>query len=166
MRIAITDANIFIDLHALGCLGLLKNLELEIHTTDLIISELSDEQKNAVLEIITVVEPISLDFLSDVEHAGVPKGLSVPDRSLIWYSQNVSFSNMLILSGDNLVRKWCKANKINVYGILWILDISVEKSLLQHAEAYMLLKQLTKINQWLPYRECEERLEKWGNQSD
>lgn len=166
MRIAITDANIFIDLHALGCLGLLKNLDLEIHTTDLVISELSDEQKDAVREIVSVVASISLDFLGDVEHIGVPKGLSVPDRSLIWYSQNASLENMLILSADNLVRKWCKANNVDVYGILWILDISVEKSLLQYEEAYTLLKQLRKINQWLPYRECEERLEKWGNQSD
>ena len=162
MKIAITDANIFIDLHAMNCLNWLVSLGLEVHTTDLIIAELTDEQKTAALEIVTFVQPLSFDDLSRLQGLNLSKGLSAPDQSVIWYSKMLSVSDMLILTNDNLVRKWCKTNKVEVHGMLWLFDSMVDADLIAKSEAILLLQKLMKFNEWLPYKECKERLESWS----
>lgn len=162
MRIAITDANIFIDLHTLNCLDWLVSLGLEVHTTDVILSELTDEQKAAVIEVVTVVQSLSFDDLIALQNLNVSKGLSVPDQSAIWYSKVLSAPDMLILTNDNLIRKWCKTNKVEVHGIIWLFDDMIDAALLTKSQATLLLKELMKFNQWLPDKECAERLEKWS----
>ncbi len=48
IKIAVTDANIFIDLYNLGLTNLFFNLELEIHTTAAVLYELYATQQNAL----------------------------------------------------------------------------------------------------------------------
>lgn len=35
----------------------------------------------------------------------------------------------MVLTGDNLIRKWCIKNNLEVHGILWILEQFTEKEL-------------------------------------
>lgn len=161
MKVAITDANIFIDLCELGGLEWLQLLGLEIYTTDIILSELSTEQATAVRRIVAVVDEMTVDIVAYMTSQLLPSGLSDADKSVIWQAQQLSGKVFLVLTGDNLMRKWCTSNQIEVHGILWIFDQLLLESHLNYKTASELLMQLMHLNQWLPMKACEERLRKW-----
>lgn len=51
MEIIVNDTNIFIDLHSCGLLDSFFKLPYKVHTTDFVISELTDgEQREAVMK--------------------------------------------------------------------------------------------------------------------
>jgi hypothetical protein len=52
MKLAVTDANIFIDLIKLQMLALLFNIDMEIHTTGEIVDQLNDQQLVHLTEFI------------------------------------------------------------------------------------------------------------------
>ena len=83
MKVAITDANIFIDLCELGGLEWLRQLGLEIYTTDIILSELSTEQATAVRRIVAVVDEMTVDIVAYMASQPLPSGLSDADKSVI-----------------------------------------------------------------------------------
>ena len=161
MKVAVTDANIFIDLCELGGLEWLRQLGLEIYTTDIILSELSTEQATAVRRIVSVVDEMTIDIVAYMASQPLPSGLSDADKSVIWQAQQLSGTVFLVLTGDNLMRKWCISNQIEVHGILWIFDQLLLHSHLNHATACKLLIKLMQLNQWLPVKACEERLKEW-----
>ncbi len=161
MKIAITDASIFIDLYELGCLDWLVKLEFEIHTTTLVLNELSQDQLKLVTPIVSVVQPLSFEDLETLTSLDVPRGLSDTDRSLLWYSRQLSPNPFLLLTSDNLMRKWSLNHQIEVHGIFWLFDQMVENQYLYKKEALELLMQLMRINQWLPAKECELRQKAW-----
>jgi predicted nucleic acid-binding protein len=66
------------------------------------------------------------------------------------------------LTGDNLVRKWCVRNDLEVHGILWVLNEFVENELINTKTAILKLEYLMKINSWLPSKACKKMLENWG----
>ncbi len=162
MKVAVTDANIFIDLCELGGLDWLRLLGLEIYTTDIILGELTTEQAAKVRNVVAVVDEITVDIVAYMASQPLPSGLSDADKSVIWQAQQLSDTVFLILTGDNLMRKWCISNQIEVHGILWIFDHLLLQSHLNYKTASELLIQLMRLNQWLPVKECEERLRKWG----
>lgn len=164
MRIAITDANIFIDLHYLEVLEHLFVLELEIHTTHEVIDELEDEQVEYLsdkaeqgLLTIHIMSPEELEELDELE---VPKGLSNTDKSVYLYADKVE---SLVLTGDMTLRKTLKNNGKEVHGVVWIFDQWVDKEIIPRNEAANLLKSLVEYNSWLPMAECIQRIDQWQN---
>lgn len=162
MKVAITDANIFIDLHDLGCLSWFELLGLEVYTTSLVLNELGVVQRMAVQKIVGVVTELTMDEVDSLALLPLPAGLSEADKSVIWQTQQLKNTPLLILSGDNLMRNWCLKNQLEVHGILWMFDQLILQTKINHATARHLLTQLMRINQWLPSKACIERLEKWG----
>lgn len=160
MKIAITDANIFIDLFSLGKLDWLKMLNLEVYTTDLVLNELRPEQAASVRNWVSVVSEFTIDEVSDLGLLDLSGGLSNADKSVIWQTNQMS-DPFIVLTGDNLIRKWCTSNEIEVHGILWILDQLIDRNLLSKNEALSFLFRLMRINQWLPPKECEIRIKTW-----
>ncbi len=161
MKIAITDANIFIDLYELGRLDWLILLDLEVYTTDIVLNELSTVQAEAARQVIAVISSLSLDVISQLNLLELPRGLSDADQSVIWQTRQLPDIPFLILTGDNLMRKWCTKNKMEVHGILWILDNLIAQKHLSKREALVSLSRLMEINQWLPILECERRITAW-----
>jgi hypothetical protein len=168
MKVAITDANIFIDLWELGWLRQLSQLGLEVHTTTLVFMELNQEQKLALIPLIET-GGLLLYELNDEEYFALeelefPGGLSTADLSVLWYAIQKEPTAPIILSGDKLIRNWCARQRIEVHGILWIFDLMLSGNLISPKEAYEKLFALMKSNQWLPRKECYERLERWENE--
>jgi hypothetical protein len=161
MKIAITDANIFIDLYELGRLDWLILLDLEVYTTDIVLNELSTVQAEAARQVIAVVDALSLDEVSKLSLLQLPRGLSEADQSVIWQTRQLPDIPFFILTGDNLMRKWCTKNKMEVHGILWILDNLIAQKHLSKREALVAISRLMEINQWLPILECERRITAW-----
>jgi hypothetical protein len=162
MRIAVTDASIFIDLYELGGLGWLKTLGFEVHTTDLVLNELSGVQLAVVELVVDVIQKITFEDMAILQNPDLPKGLSTTDHSLIWYHERLGERVVILFSSDNLIRKWASKRSIEVHGIFWIFDQMVSASYLHHHEACTLLEKLMLVNAWLPQSECKNRLEAWG----
>lgn len=163
MKVAITDANIFIDLIRLGLLGCLFNVGLEIHTTREVYDQLNPAQKGVaggfVQAGVLIVYNLSFQEWQEISQLDCPAGLEMADRTVFFYSQKIA---ALVLSGDKKLRTFCITQKLDVRGILWLLDKFVEQGLITKAVAIEKLTLLLSFNDRLPVDECQERLKLWS----
>ncbi len=147
MKIAVTDACIFIDLYDLGLVASFFSLELEIHTTSAVFFELYDEQQQ-VLKAYQSVDRLIVhnlreeDFLQ-IHSEPYPKSLSETDKSVLHVANKI---NACVLSSDKTVRNCAKNKDIEYHGMIWIFDKLVEASILTKKEAAAKLKQLIATN--------------------
>ena len=168
MIVVVNDANILIDLVKLQLLPHFFALNLEFHTSSLILEELHPEQlqqlqeyiDDGTLEIIdfTDEELITIALLEAEKPA-----LSQQDCSAIVSAQKVD--GELITSDGNL-RKFAATKNITVRGHLWVLDLMVANGVITGAialEKLALLRDVINPHLGLPKTECELRINAWGN---
>jgi rRNA-processing protein FCF1 len=167
LKIAVTDANIFIDLYDLGLTNMFFNLELEIHTSSSVLFELYSEQQQ-ILQAYQSVGKLNVHNLQEIDFIDIyneeyPKSLSEADKSVLHIANKI---NACVLSSDKTLRNCAKNKKIEYHGMIWILDRLVETNILKANEAKLKLKQLTAVNflfrnnQKLA-EEIEKRLKTW-----
>lgn len=162
MRIAITDANIFIDLIELSLINHLFQIDLEIHTTQAVLEELLDEQQE-LLQAFRDKKELTIRVFTDTEQQAmlemkVNRGFSDADKTLLYIGQS---SEMLLLTGERLMRNYFKKQGVEVRGIIWLFDNFVEKELCSPAVAIEKMEELLRMNPRLPKDECEKRLKNW-----
>jgi rRNA-processing protein FCF1 len=167
IKIAVTDACIFIDLYDLGLVALFFNLEIEIHTTSAVYFELYLEQQQ-VLKAYQSVDKLIVHNLQEKDFIEIyseeyPKSLSETDKSVLHIANKL---NACVLSSDKALRNCAKNKDIEYHGMIWIFDKLVETSVLTPKEAASKLKQLVATNfvfqnnQQL-VAEIEKRLKIW-----
>lgn len=164
MKIAVTDANIFIDLIKLQWLGFLFSIEPEIYTTLEVVEELKPAQHDQLQGFIqastlTVYLFNSAEF-EQISNMDAPRALTTIDKSLVFLARQIGAG---VLSGDNPLRKYCAACDLEVRGMLWLFDRLLELGLIDHSTAIEKLNQLLSFNDRLPKEECEYRLKHWGS---
>jgi predicted nucleic acid-binding protein len=168
MRVAVTDACIFIDLIELDMISAFFRLDIELHTTVAVIDELFHEQKQ-VLEAYQSVGKLQVHNLVDgdfqeMKKIPFPRGLSQEDRSVIYLAQKLG--GAIVISSDRLVRDFAGKLNLPYHGIFWILDESVNSRVLSPLKATEILSNMPRINSL--YRgglmkiEIEFRIENWG----
>jgi predicted nucleic acid-binding protein len=147
MKIAITDACIFIDLHDLNLTTSFLSLNLEIHTSLDVFNELYDAQKEIlkrfVLENKLVIHNIESAERFKIMQSNYPKSLSEMDKTVLFLAEKL---NAIVLSSDKAVRNCAKSKAIQYHGILWIFDQLIENNLLKKLEAFDSLNLLLKLN--------------------
>lgn len=167
IKVAVTDANIFIDLYNLGLTNSFFNLELEIHTTSAVLYELYSEQQEILqayqsvgrLEVHNLQEQ---DFI-EIYNANYSKSLSQADKSVLHIANKI---NACVLSSDKTLRNYAKNKEIEYHGMIWIFDKFVETAIITPKEAKSKLNQLIasnflfRNNQKL-VEEIEKRLKIW-----
>lgn len=167
IKVAVTDACIFIDLYDLGLINSFFNLDLEIHTTLSVLNELYLEQQH-VLKAYQSVTRLTIhnlqeeDFI-EIHSESYPKSLSEADKSVLHIANKI---NACVLSSDKILRNCAKNKSIEYHGMIWIFDKFVEISVLTKKEATNKLKQLVASNfvfQNNPklVEEIEKRLNLW-----
>ena len=167
VRVAVTDANIFIDLYDLGLTKSFFNLELEIHTTSAVLYELYSEQQE-VLQAYQSVGMLSVHNLQEQDFIEIydenyPKSLSEADKSVLHVANKI---NACVLSSDKTLTNCAKNKEIEHHGMIWIFDKFVETTVLTSKEAKAKLNQLVasnfifRNNQKL-IEEIEKRLKNW-----
>jgi len=165
MILAVTDANIFIDLYELDLLPLFFELDLTLYTTKEVLLECDENQRLELQFFINkrklMVYTISEMDVLKIEKMSFNRGLSEQDRSVLFLAKK---QNSMVISGDNLIRKWCKQNAIEVHGILWVLDELNLAGLMTFQETIDKLEFLLQINFWLPTKAANKLLEKWRSQ--
>ncbi len=175
LKIAVTDACIFIDLYESGLIAPFFRLDIEIHTTSFVYFELYPEQQHALkayqsVDRLLVHNPEEEDFLQ-IHSEPYPKSLSETDKSVLHIANKL---NAFVLSSDKTVRHYAKNKNIECHGMIWIFDKLVEATILTKEEASLKLKELIARN--FIFRnnpplvaEIEKRLRQWseedGNQS-
>jgi len=167
IKIAVTDACIFIDLNDLGLVASFFNIEIEIHTTSSVYFELYPEQQQ-VLKAYQSVDRLIVHNLQEQDFIEIysekyPKSLSETDKSVLHIANKI---NACVLSSDKTLRNCAKNKGIEYHGMIWIFDKLVETSVLTKKEAAIKLKQLVvtnfifRNNQQL-VAEIEKRLKIW-----
>jgi len=162
INIAITDANIFIDLFELELLSLLFDLDLAIHTTQEVFLECDKEQQKQLATFVKkqqlFVHLLTEEQVKELKTLSFSRRLSFSDQTILWLAYK---EKNMVLTGDNLIRKWCVKNELEVHGILWVLEQFTTKDLLTPTKAIAKLKFLMNINLWLPTAFCEALIKKW-----
>lgn len=167
VKIAVTDANIFIDLYDLGLTNSFFNLDLEIHTTSAVLYELCSEQQQILkayqsVDRLTVHNLQEQDFI-EIYNENYPKSLSEADKTVLHVANK---KNACVLSSDKTLRNCAKNKDIEHHRMIWIFDKLVENSVLTKNEAASKLKHLVaanflfRNNQKL-VEEIEKRLKIW-----
>jgi hypothetical protein len=162
MKLAVTDANIFIDLIKLQMLTLLFNIDMEIHTTKEIVDQLNDDQLLHLTEFIDSqhlrVHYLSALQLQEVIDLAAPRALELADKSVAWLSLQLTAT---VLTGDGPLRKFCQTKHLEVRGIIWLFDAIVKKGLVSPLSAAEKMESLLGINSRLPKDECFHRIQQW-----
>ncbi len=151
LRIAVTDACIFIDLLDLELTSSFFGLNLEIYTTGEVMNELFLRQQE-ILKAYQIVGKLTVhnltsDDLLAIQSTNYPKALSQQDRSVIHLATQL---HAMVLSSDGVVRKYAKKSALETHGIFWIFDQLVEHQLLTKKTAINKLSRLMNVN--LMYR--------------
>lgn len=161
MILAIQDANILIDLHNAGLLETYFRLGIETHTTDLVLREVQQPVEIFVLRGQLKIKSLTGEEIADlwVFASEQPSGLTLEDCSVLQLAMQMK---AILLTGDNKLRNHAIKTKVEVRGVLWVLDILLKETLLDHATAIDCLNKLMKTNPRLPSGDCEHRLKVWA----
>lgn len=166
MKIVVNDANILIDLVELRLLSSFFTLNMEFHTTSLILDELFHNQQAALDPYISngqlIIHEESVEDLTTIVKLRQRKPtLSEQDCSAFYQATNL---NAILLTSDNTLRKFASQEKLIVHGHLWIFDQMVENRTISINDAFIKLHELIdKVNPHLglPRKECQKRFKRW-----
>jgi len=147
MKIAVTDACIFIDIYDLRLTSELFKLPFEIHTSADVFSELYEEQQELLRPYVTAQKMIIHNLVEseryEILNAVYPSSLSMNDKTVLYLADRL---NAIILSSDKVVRTTAKRKSIEYHGMLWIFDRLVEGNFLSTNDAIAKLKLLISRN--------------------
>lgn len=161
-KFVISDTNILIDLINTGLFDLFMSLPIEIHTSDLVISELKTEPIRGIVmdkigRGVLLIDEISSEQMPELLKL-LSSNLSLVDCS-VWFLAKKN--NWTILTGDKPLRTKAEKDDIPVRGILYIIDSLLEMNLFDSSYAAEKLELLAARNKRLPREEVEKRLHNW-----
>ncbi|RYD74494.1 MAG: hypothetical protein EOP53_18160 [Sphingobacteriales bacterium] len=143
MKIAITDACIFIDLFELDLIAGFFELDLDAHTSVDVHNELDTEQKEILQPLIDrsqlTIHTLTGEELLAINAAGYPKALSNSDKTVLFLAEHM---DAVLLSSDKLVRNTAKNKGIDYHGLLWVMDKLLEQSIISKVLAIQKMKLL------------------------
>ena len=163
MAIAVNDANIFIDLLEVDLIDMLFKLELNLHTTNLVLNELDATQQAVLKKYINkkqlTVKVLNEADLLELKRLELASGkLSAQDVSVYAYAKEIG---AMILTSDRRLRNEAQSKGFEVHGILWLFEQLMDEKLVKPKRAIDKLTELMQINTWLPKDECKKRIEQW-----
>jgi hypothetical protein len=170
MKIAVTDANIFIDLINIKLISHFFELKIEAHTTIDVLEELFPHQKEILLAYKSN-QKLSVHILTGEELEEMQKfvnsnKLSDADKTVIYLANKIK---AIVLSSDGPARKIAKQKKIETHGLIWLFDEFVNSDSLSPQNACSKIKELLNSNK--RYREdiklneeFDKRLKEWEGQ--
>lgn len=170
MKIAVKDANVCIDLEAMGLLDLWFQLGITTLTSSFVVQELEDgNHVNALaciragqaIEAVITGEEMAGAFADFVDEYG-QGWLSETDLSVIYLAIR---EDAMVITGDRLLRTTATARHLEVHGTLSIMDQLVSSSLLKPVLAAdrleSLIRRTGKGQRYLPRSESRARIAQW-----
>lgn len=163
MEIVINDTNILIDLYNSKLLQYCKLLNFDFRTIDFVIHEIEiDEQLEAIQKMIDegMLKVYSLDgqMMQTVYEKKIlyqdKCNVSITDISVMVYAK---VNNCRLLTGDKTLRTTAENENIIVSGILYIIDMLMDK--IDPQELIDSLELLLQSNDRLPKKLILERID-------
>ena len=147
MKLAVTDACIFIDLCEVALIAPFFLLDIEVHTSVDVFNELYPEQQQ-ILRAYQSVSRLTIHNISPPDRVAIsqtayPKSLSEMDKTVLHLAIAL---DAMILSSDGVVRNYAKGRSTECHGMLWILDRLLTAAHLSPAEAVRYLRKLMEVN--------------------
>jgi predicted nucleic acid-binding protein len=167
MNIAVTDACIFIGLREVDLFHQFFQLDFEIHSSLDVVNELFDDQRKMLSEYVKEgkfrIHSISELDRIDIQQTHFPAALSEADKTVLFLASKL---NAIVVSSDNVVRKYAKKQGMEFHGILWIVDQLFETRIISRQEACEKLEQLIRYNIFYQNNadlvsEIQRRLKSW-----
>lgn len=159
--IAVSDANILIDLLKTELIHFLFELDISIHTTEVAFEQLTLKQQTQISKFITgphIISTCTAEELVEIAKLNFPTGLEHTDRTLFYYAQK---HNAILIVGDNKFHSYCLSQSLKVEDIFWLLDTFVERKLIDETTAIAGLKKLMIINPRLQQQKCQLKINEW-----
>ena len=169
MKLAVTDACIFIDLYELQLTSKFFQLNLELHTSLDVFNELYDEQQE-LLRAFEISNKLVLHNITESDRVEINKieslkGLSISDRTALYVADKIG---AIVISSDKAVRKQARKQCIEYHGMLWVFDQLVDQGIIEGSQAISKLKHLILTN--IIYQnnselrtELSKRIKLWGS---
>jgi predicted nucleic acid-binding protein len=168
MKVAITDACIFIDLIELQLTSHFFGLQIEIHSSLDVYNELYPEHQELLKAYQSIrkliIHNITYEERILIQNEKFPRSLSEIDKSVIFLAEKY---NAMILSSDKAVRNFARDRAIEFHGMLWIFDRLIEFNLITKPDAVHKIQKLISNN--IVYRnnmelvsEISKRIDKWS----
>ena len=163
MIIIVNDASILIDLLKLDLSDDFFRLPYEMHTTDLVNAEITDEnaeqfQQYVKKKLINIYSFSEDEWVNILYIKAKNPPLSMADCSCLWLCEQLSAT---LLTSDGKLRNSAAEKGILVHGILWVFEELIQKKEIALQRAKDKLRELLEINPRLPREECLKKLKKW-----
>lgn len=163
-KIAVKDANVFIDMEYMDIFDLWFQLEYETITSDLVVRELEDGRHFQALAYIEssqiYASSLPLDVVVETQERHV--GISATDAAVLHIAVQ---HNALLLTGDRRLRNAAKIEVVECHGSIWVLDQLVRNGKLKGLSAAQKLISLTKLKgkrkRFLPMKSVTEHINRW-----
>lgn len=168
MKIAITDACIFIDLIDLRFMSEFFGLPLEIHTSLDVYNELFPNQQDLLKAYQStgklIIHNLSHDDRIKILQEVFPRSLSENDKSVLFLAAK---HDAMIISSDKAVRNFANTMAIEYHGMLWIFDELINANLISKEDAILKVNSLISTNPFYKNNmklvaEIKKRIEKWS----
>jgi len=165
-KIAIQDANIFIDLESMGVLDLWFLLGYEVMTSAFVVDELEVGGHTETLSYIQSgqIEAVNLEL---IEFYGLYEeledfGVSPTDVSVLYLAIK---HDAILLTGDKALRVSSEAKSVECHGSLWVLDELVKSRHLHPTVAVEKLRSVLALTggekRFLPRKISEDLISSW-----
>lgn len=164
MKIAVKDANVFIDMESMGIFDLWFMLGYETVTSELIVLELED---GGHVEALAYIRSDQISVINTPLESIAPlfddnPGISPEDASVLYIALDL---NAILLTGDKTLRNVGEVMQVEVHGSIWILDQLVNKGKLAPVVAAEKLQGLIELvgskRRFLPKKQAQHFIKKW-----
>ena len=169
MKIIVEDTNIIIDLFNTGLLQFCKKMDIEFHTTDLVIKEIKmPEQRNTVkglvinkelnMDVFTIDEMLQLANLK--EECRGKNNLTTADCSVVLLAERLGCR---LLTADQKLVHFAQSRGLETSGLLWLTDEMVEKGVVRPQDMIVYLNHYLDTNKRAPEKEVSKRIAQYKN---
>lgn len=164
MIVIVSDANILIDLLQIELFQGFLKINWEKHLPPNVIDEVREDNSNQLFNAIDndkLIPPkFSSDDLLEIQKLKIRyPPLSLADCSCLYLAENLP---AILLTGERKLRNIATGvHKLEVHGILWVIEKLIEDKIVTYRSAHEKLTQLIRINDRLPKNECDRYLRHW-----
>ncbi len=160
-KILINDSCVLFDLVDLDLLNVFFKLPYRFYTTEQVIDEINDYHQMQMISRFVADRSLIVDQLGDLdiinsifdEHGS----LSFTDCSVLELAIRI---DGIMISADKSLRNISKRKNIEVKGLLWIIKLLVDESIITKETAIKKLELYPDVNLRAPIREIDKLLEK------
>ncbi|WP_416865114.1 MAG: hypothetical protein ACMVP2_21910 [Imperialibacter sp.] len=159
-NILVKDACMLFDMIRLDLMEHFFELGYEVFTTQAVVDEITDQRQYSIVGKYVYEGRMVVDSTPDndqiFELAFENRGLSLVDCSVLDLARR---KNGVILSSDSSLRRASERMKIEVHGILWIIDMLISGEIISGSIGIFKLQEYRKINPRAPIKEIDDRIE-------